>query len=102
MVGNWELITDNWELGTGDSQGYSLAMRRLSVLLVLSLCPAAVLAQSGRRVIILEAGGYFNESDFVQLEPLAYRNLFLRGGFFPSADGMVSIAAGAPWAAAAP
>jgi choline dehydrogenase-like flavoprotein len=55
---------------------------------------AAVLAQAGKRVIILEAGGYFNESDFVQLEPLAYRNLFLRGGFFPSADGMVSIAAG--------
>ena len=55
---------------------------------------AAVLAQTGKRVIVLEAGGYFNESDFVQLEPLAYRNLFLRGGFFPSADGMVSIAAG--------
>jgi choline dehydrogenase-like flavoprotein len=55
---------------------------------------AAVLADAGKRVIILEAGGYFNESDFVQLEPLAYRNLFLRGGFFPSADGMVSIAAG--------
>ena len=55
---------------------------------------AAVLAQAGKRVIILEAGGYFNESDFVQLEPLAYQNLFLRGGFFPSADGMVSIAAG--------
>jgi choline dehydrogenase-like flavoprotein len=55
---------------------------------------AAVLAQAGKRVIILEAGGYFNESDFVQLEPVAYQNLFLRGGFFPSADGMVSIAAG--------
>jgi choline dehydrogenase-like flavoprotein len=55
---------------------------------------AAVLAQAGKRVIILEAGGYFNEADFVQLEPLAYQNLFLRGGFFPSADGMVSIAAG--------
>jgi choline dehydrogenase-like flavoprotein len=55
---------------------------------------AAVLAQAGKRVIVLEAGGYFNESDFVQLEPMAYRNLFLRGGFFPSADGMVSIAAG--------
>src|SRR5208337_2479777 len=50
---------------------------------------AAVLAQAGKRVIVLEAGGYFNESDFVQLEPLAYQNLFLRGGFFPSADGMV-------------
>ena len=55
---------------------------------------AAVLAQAGKRVIILEAGGYSNESDFVQLEPLAYQNLFLRGGLFPSADGMVSIAAG--------
>ena len=55
---------------------------------------AAVLAQAGKRVIILEAGSYFNEADFVQLEPLAYQNLFLRGGFFPSADGMVSIAAG--------
>ena len=44
--------------------------------------------------IILEAGGYFNESDFVQLELVAYQNLFLRGGFFPTADGMVTIAAG--------
>ena len=55
---------------------------------------AAVLAHAGKRVITLEAGGYYNESDFIQLEPLAYQNLFLRGGFFPSADGMVSIAAG--------
>ncbi len=55
---------------------------------------AAALAQAGKRVIILEAGGYWNESDFVQSEPLAYQKLFLRGGFFPSADGMVSIAAG--------
>ena len=55
---------------------------------------AAVLAEAGKRVIILEAGGYYNESDFVQSELAAYQNLFLRGGFFPSADGMVSIAAG--------
>ena len=55
---------------------------------------AAALAQAGKRVIILEAGSYRNESDFVQSEPLAYQKLFLRGGFFPSADGMVSIAAG--------
>jgi len=45
-------------------------------------------------VIILEGGGYHNESDFVQSELAAYQSLFLRGGFFPSADGMVSIAAG--------
>ena len=55
---------------------------------------AAVLAEAGKRVIILEAGGYYNESDFVQSELAAYQSLFLRGGFFPSADGMVSIAAG--------
>jgi choline dehydrogenase-like flavoprotein len=55
---------------------------------------AAVLAQAGKRVIVLEAGGYSNESDFVQLELAAYQNLFLRGGFFPTADGMVTIAAG--------
>ena len=55
---------------------------------------AAVLAHAGKRVIIVEGGGYHNESDFVQSEPAAYQKLFLRGGFFPSADGMVSIAAG--------
>jgi len=55
---------------------------------------AAILAQAGKRVIIVEGGGYHNESDFVQSEVAAYQNLFLRGGFFPSADGMVSIAAG--------
>ena len=55
---------------------------------------AAALAEAGKRVIILEAGSYYNETDFVQSELAAYQNLFLRGGFFPSADGMVSIAAG--------
>ena len=55
---------------------------------------AAVLAQAGKRVIILEAGGYSNESDFIQLELAAYQNLFLRGGLFPSADGMITLAAG--------
>jgi choline dehydrogenase-like flavoprotein len=55
---------------------------------------AAVLAEAGKRVVIVEGGGYHNESDFVRSEPAAYQKLFLRGGFFPSADGMVSIAAG--------
>lgn len=55
---------------------------------------AGLLAQAGKRVIVVEAGGYRNESDFVQLELAAYQSLFLRGGFFTSADGMISIAAG--------
>lgn len=55
---------------------------------------AGLLAQAGRRVIVVEAGGYRNESDFVQLELAAYQTLFLRGGFFTSGDGMINIAAG--------
>ncbi|HCA51750.1 MAG TPA: GMC oxidoreductase, partial [Mycobacterium sp.] len=55
---------------------------------------AGKLAQSGKKVIVVEAGGYYNESDFVQLELAAYQTLFLRGGFFNSADGMLAIAAG--------
>ena len=34
---------------------------------------AAALAEAGKRVIILEAGGYYNESDFVQSELAAYQ-----------------------------
>ncbi|MGC5024738.1 GMC family oxidoreductase N-terminal domain-containing protein [Tsukamurella sp. DT100] len=55
---------------------------------------AAILAQAGKRVIVVEGGSYRNEADFVQNELFAYQTLFLRGGFFPSADGMVMLAAG--------
>lgn len=55
---------------------------------------AAVLAEAGKRVLVLEGGGYHNESDFQQLEAAAYQNLFLRGGFFPTADGVVALVAG--------
>jgi len=55
---------------------------------------AAKLAQAGKKVIVVELGSYLNESDFVQLELAAYQTLFLRGGFFNSADGMLAIAAG--------
>lgn len=55
---------------------------------------AAMLAEAGRNVIVVEGGSYRNESDFVQNELFAYQTLFLRGGFFPSSDGMVMLAAG--------
>ncbi len=56
---------------------------------------AAQLAQRGLRVVVLEAGGYFNEADFVQSELWAYQNLFWRGGPQASADQNISIQAGA-------
>lgn len=55
---------------------------------------AGKLAQAGKKVIVVELGGYHNESDFVHIELAAYQKLFLRGGFFNSGDGMLAIAAG--------
>jgi choline dehydrogenase-like flavoprotein len=55
---------------------------------------AAVLAASGLDVVLLEAAGYYNESDFAQLELKAYQEMFWRGGPTPTADGNVSLVAG--------
>ncbi len=56
---------------------------------------AGTLAQRGLKVVVLEAGGYFNEADFNMLELWAHQNLYWRGGPQPTADGNVSIQAGA-------
>jgi len=55
---------------------------------------AAVLAQRGLDVVVLEAAGYFNESDFAQLELKAYQEMYWRGGPTPTAEGNVSLVAG--------
>jgi choline dehydrogenase-like flavoprotein len=56
---------------------------------------AGTLAQRGLKVAVVEAGGYFDESDFNQLELWAYQNLYYRGGPVPTLDGNVSLQAGA-------
>ncbi len=55
---------------------------------------AARLAQAGRTVVVLEAGGHFNSADFHQLELWGYRNLWYRGGASPTSDGNVTLLAG--------
>ncbi len=45
-------------------------------------------------MVVLEAAGYYNESDFTQLELPAYQQMFWRGGPNPTADGNVSLVAG--------
>ncbi|HET8592951.1 MAG TPA: GMC family oxidoreductase N-terminal domain-containing protein, partial [Solirubrobacterales bacterium] len=55
---------------------------------------AAGLAARGMDVVVLEAAGYFNESDFTQLELPAYQRMYWRGGPTPTADGNVSLVAG--------
>ena len=56
---------------------------------------AGVLAQAGLDVVVLEAGGHYEEHNFPPHELEALRALYWRGGFTPSADGNISIAAGA-------
>jgi choline dehydrogenase-like flavoprotein len=55
---------------------------------------AGTLAKSGLKVLVVEAGGYFNESDFAQLELKAYQDMYWRGGPNPTADGNISLQAG--------
>jgi choline dehydrogenase-like flavoprotein len=56
---------------------------------------AGTLAQAGMQVVVLEAGGYLDESDFLQLELPAYQQMYWRGGPTATADMNVSIQAGA-------
>ena len=56
---------------------------------------AASLARAGLKVLVLEAGGYYNESDFAQLELKAFQDLYWRGGPTPTGDLNVSLLAGA-------
>src|SRR4051794_4169770 len=55
---------------------------------------AGTLAKAGRKVIVLEAAGYFDEQDFLGLELPAYQEMYWRGGPTPTADGNVSLQAG--------
>jgi len=56
---------------------------------------ASTLAAQGQSVVVLEAGGYYNEADFNQLELWAIEHLFWRGGLAVTAEGNVNLLAGA-------
>jgi choline dehydrogenase-like flavoprotein len=56
---------------------------------------AGVLAGRGLKVCVVEAAGYFNESDFNQYELWAYENMYWRGGPNTTADFNVTVYAGA-------
>ena len=55
---------------------------------------AAKLAEGGLKVVVLEAGAYFNEADFNQVEVWAHQNLYWRGGPTPTGDMNVTLQAG--------
>lgn len=55
---------------------------------------AGTLARQGAKVVVLELGGYVDESDFDQLEIPAYQRSYWRGGPHPTADMNISLQAG--------
>jgi choline dehydrogenase-like flavoprotein len=55
---------------------------------------AAGAAEAGKSVLVLEMGGYRNESDFNQLELPGYQELYYGGGLASSEDGSLAILAG--------
>ena len=55
---------------------------------------AAELRGPASRVLVLEMGGYRNESDFKQLELPGMLELYLGGGLAASEDGSIAILAG--------
>src|SRR3954452_14964892 len=56
---------------------------------------AGRLASAGHDVVVLEAGGYYNEADFNQLELWAYQNLYRAGGLAQTAEGQIALMTGA-------
>ena len=55
---------------------------------------AAVLAAAGREVIVLEAGGYFDDADFDGAELAGFHRLYAEGGFASTRDHSVGFLAG--------
>jgi long-chain-alcohol oxidase len=55
---------------------------------------AAVLAAAGKEVIVLEAGGYFDDADFDGAELQGFQNLYAECGFASTRDHSVGFLAG--------
>jgi choline dehydrogenase-like flavoprotein len=55
---------------------------------------AAVLAAAGKEVIVLEAGGYFDDADFDGAELAGYQRLYAECGFASTRDHSVGFLAG--------
>jgi hypothetical protein len=55
---------------------------------------AGQLAMAGKRVLVIEKGRYFHESEFDSCESKGFEHLYEKSSLFPSTDGSLSIMAG--------
>ncbi|ORZ12359.1 hypothetical protein BCR42DRAFT_331886 [Absidia repens] len=55
---------------------------------------AGQLAAAGKRVLVIEKGPYYHESEFISCESKGFENLYEKSSLFPSVDGSLSIMAG--------
>src|SRR3954471_1543867 len=55
---------------------------------------AGELANAGKDVVVLEAGGYYNEADFNQVGLWAYEKLYRAGGVAPTVNGSLVLMTG--------
>lgn len=55
---------------------------------------AGELAAAGKAVMVLEMGGYYNESDFMHYEGAGFQKLYLGGGALTTKDQGVAVVAG--------